>query len=107
MDLVTSTNRVPVMGETVMGESFHTTPGGKGANQAVAAARLGANTTMIGCIGKDSFGLDLLKHLKNEGVNIDNVESVTHSSTGIAPITISNGDNQIIVVPGANYYVTP
>lgn len=107
MDLVTSTNRVPVMGETVMGESFHTTPGGKGANQAVAAARLGADTTMIGCVGNDSFGNDLLNHLKNEGVNIDNVVPVTHSSTGIASITIASGDNQIIVVPGANYNVTP
>src|SRR6476660_9194642 len=107
MDLVTSTNRVPVMGETVMGESFHTIPGGKGANQAVAAARLGADTTMIGCVGNDSFGSDLLKHLQNEGVNIDNVEPVTHLSTGIASITIANRDNQIIVVPGANYDVTP
>ena len=107
MDLVTSTNRVPVMGETVMGESFHTIPGGKGANQAVAAARLGADTTMIGCVGNDSFGNDLLKHLQNEGVNIDNVEPVIYSSTGIASITIANRDNQIIVVPGANYDVTP
>jgi ribokinase len=107
MDLVTSTNRVPVMGETVMGESFHTIPGGKGANQAVAAARLGAETTMIGCIGHDSFGHDLLSHLKNQGVNIDYLKPVTHSSTGIASITISNGDNQIIVIPGANYQLTP
>jgi ribokinase len=107
MDLVTSTNRVPVMGETVMGESFHTIPGGKGANQAVAAARLGADTTMIGCVGNDSFGQELLKHLENQCVNIDCVKPVTGTSTGIASITICNGDNQIMVIPGANYHVTP
>ncbi len=107
MDLVTLTNRVPVMGETVMGESFHTTPGGKGANQAVAAARLGADTTMIGCVGSDSFGRELVQHLQMEGINTENVEPVTHYSTGIASITIANGDNQIIVAPGANYQVTP
>jgi ribokinase len=107
MDLVTCTNRVPVMGETVMGESFHTIPGGKGANQAVAAARLGADTCLIGCIGNDLFGQDLLAHLKKQGINTSYVEPVTHSSTGTASITISNGDNHIIVVPGANYAVTP
>jgi ribokinase len=107
MDLVTSTNRVPVMGETVMGESFHTIPGGKGANQAVASAKLGAETYLIGCVGNDSFGTDLLQHLKNQGVHTDYVEPVTHASTGTASITISNGDNHIIVVPGANYAVTP
>ncbi|MFP5113975.1 ribokinase [Bacillaceae bacterium C204] len=107
MDLVTSTDRVPTLGETVMGETFHTIPGGKGANQAVAAARLGAETTMIGCVGQDLFGQDLVKHLENQGVNVSNVKPVTDSSTGIASITIANGDNQIIVIPGANYHVTP
>ncbi|WML46200.1 ribokinase [Neobacillus sp. PS3-40] len=107
MDLVTCTNRVPVMGETVMGESFHTIPGGKGANQAVAAARLGADTCLVGCVGNDTFGQDLLSHLKNQGVHTGNVEPVTHSSTGTASITIANGDNHIIVIPGANYAVTP
>lgn len=107
MDLVTSTDRVPTLGETVMGETFHTIPGGKGANQAVAAARLGAVTTMIGCVGQDLFGQDLVKHLENQGVNVSNVKPVTDSSTGIASITIANGDNQIIVIPGANYHVTP
>lgn len=107
MDLVTCTNRVPVMGETVMGESFHTIPGGKGANQAVAAARLGADTCLVGCVGNDTFGQDLLVHLKNQGVHTGNVEPVTHSSTGTASITIADGDNHIIVIPGANYAVTP
>jgi ribokinase len=107
MDIVTSTNRVPMMGETVMGESFHTLPGGKGANQAVAAARLGAEVYLVGCVGDDSFGTDLLQHLKNQGVHTDYVEPVTHTSTGTASTTIANGDNHIIVVPGANYAVTP
>jgi ribokinase len=107
MDLVTCTNRVPIMGETVMGESFHTIPGGKGANQAVAAARLGAETYLVGCVGDDSFGTDLLQHLKNQGVHTNYVEPVTHTSTGTASITIADGDNHIIVVPGANYAVTP
>ena len=107
MDLVTFTRRVPLMGETILGESFHTIPGGKGANQAVAAARLGADTTLIGCVGRDTFGLDLLKHLKSQGIHVDDVKPVTHKMTGIASITIADGDNQIIVIPGANYDVTP
>jgi ribokinase len=107
MDLVTSVNRAPAIGETVLGEAFHTIPGGKGANQAVAAARLGADTTLISCVGDDSFGLELLEHLKNQGVNTQFVETVKDSSTGIASITLANGDNQIIVVPGANSKVTP
>lgn len=106
MDLVTTTNQVPTMGETVMGNTFHTIPGGKGANQAVSAAKLGADTVLIGCVGDDSFGLDLLQHLKNQGVNTEYVETVK-DSTGIASITIANGDNQIIVIPGANTKVTP
>ncbi|NRD76902.1 ribokinase [Bacillus sp. BRMEA1] len=107
MDLVTSTKRVPVLGETVLGESFHTIPGGKGANQAVAAARLGADTTLIGCVGDDTFGKDLLKHLASQGIRTPYVKPITYSTTGIASITISNGENHIIVVPGANFQVTP
>ncbi|XJZ27056.1 ribokinase [Bacillota bacterium Lsc_1132] len=106
MDLVTFTRRVPNIGETVLGQSFHMVPGGKGANQAVATARLGADVTLIGCVGNDSFGTELMDHLEKQGVNVDNVKPVTDSSTGIASITIIEGDNQIIVVPGANYEVT-
>ena len=106
MDLVTVTPTLPNVGETVLGSQFSTIPGGKGANQAVAAARLGADVTMIGCVGKDVFGQELLAHLKKEGVNIDNVEPVTHKETGTASITIANGDNSIIVVQGANNEVT-
>ncbi|WP_041580271.1 ribokinase [Bacillus sp. 1NLA3E] len=106
MDLVTKTNQIPKVGETLIGEAFHTIPGGKGANQAVAAARLGSDVTLIGCVGADSFGVELTKHLYNQSINTENVEPVTDCSTGIASITLSNGDNSIIVVPGANYAVT-
>ncbi|WP_102275926.1 ribokinase [Cytobacillus massiliigabonensis] len=107
MDIVTSTNILPKMGETVLGKAFHTIPGGKGANQAVAAARLGADVTLIGCVGDDIFGKELKQHLKQQGINVENVEPVTETSTGTASITLYDGDNNIIVVPGANYHVTP
>lgn len=105
MDLVTLTNELPKMGETVIGKQFKMNPGGKGANQAVAAARLGAQVKMIGCIGKDRFGEELLSQLQNEGIDINGVEQIT-DSTGTAMITVCGHDNHIIVVPGANDYVT-
>lgn len=107
MDLVTKTSRVPKLGETLMGESFFTIPGGKGANQAVAATRLGAEVTLIGCIGEDAFGNQLKEGLTKEGIITSYVKPVTHATTGTASITLSNGDNSIIVVPGANFAVTP
>ncbi|EIJ78250.1 ribokinase [Bacillus methanolicus PB1] len=107
MDLVTKTRKIPRIGETVLGDSFYTIPGGKGANQAVAAARLGADVTLIGCVGQDAFGKELVKHLSIQGIHMDYVRPVLHQSTGFASITISDGDNSIIVVPGANYQVTP
>ncbi|MGG3738621.1 ribokinase [Aeribacillus pallidus] len=107
MDLVTESPRVPEKGETILGEKFHLIPGGKGANQAVAAARLGAQVKIIGAVGTDSFGTELLAHLKNEGIDVSNVKPVTSVSTGVASITLSEGDNRIIVVPGANHLITP
>jgi ribokinase len=107
MDLVTSTTQIPKVGETVLGHSFHTIPGGKGANQAVAAARLGADVTMIGAVGNDSFGDTLVDHLTNQGINTKSIMKVKETSTGIASIIISDGDNSIIVVPGANNHITP
>lgn len=107
MDLVTSTNRIPKVGETLLGVSFHTIPGGKGANQAVAAARLGADVTMIGAVGDDSFGKTLVSHLTNQGINTENIMKVKDTSTGIASIILSGGDNSIIVVSGANNQITP
>ena len=106
MDLVTSVKKVPAAGETVMGEAFATMPGGKGANQAVAAARLGAEVSMIGCLGSDYLGDGLLEVLKKEGIRTEAVKRVEGSS-GTASIILSEGDNRIIVVPGANHEMTP
>ncbi|TCT26513.1 ribokinase [Melghiribacillus thermohalophilus] len=107
MDLVVSTSAFPHKGETIMGDSFSTIPGGKGANQAVAAARLGADVTLIGCVGDDTFGRELIHHLQSCGINTANVKPVTDGSTGVASITIAEKDNSIIVVPGANHRLTP
>ncbi|WP_338470656.1 ribokinase [Niallia sp. XMNu-256] len=107
MDLVVTANKRPLAGETLMGDSFHTVPGGKGANQAVAAARLGADVAMIGRVGDDAFGTEVLDNLKNNRVSVTNVEPVTHQATGTAHITLAEGDNSIIVVKGANDEVTP
>ncbi len=106
MDLVTEADRRAGAGETILGKEFSTIPGGKGANQAVAAARLGGKVEMIGCVGGDAFGKELLRHLEAEGIILDNVRSITHSKTGIAAITLAEGDNSIIVVPGANNELT-
>lgn len=107
MDLVVTAPKRPNKGETILGESFKTVPGGKGANQAVAAARLGAEVHMIGCVGSDAFGEAILENFKKNGVLIDNVEPVTHIETGTAHITLAESDNSIIVVKGANDFVTP
>ena len=106
MDMVTSTAVFPKQGETIKGESFVTMPGGKGANQAVAAARLGASVRMIGRVGDDPFGKILTDGLANEGVDVSNVEPVTDCSSGIASIILSDQDNRIIITPGANDEVT-
>lgn len=102
MDLITVTDLVPHAGETVHGTSFHTLCGGKGANQAVACARLGAQVHMIGCIGNDSFGQQMLDNLKHEGIDCSGIITIKDQSSGIASITIDDEDNRIIVVPGAN-----
>lgn len=107
MDLVTITKRMPLQGETVVGETFRLIPGGKGANQAVAAARLGADVHLIGAVGADAFGTELLQHLQKEGIIVDGVKPVTDTETGIATIIISEGDNRIIVVSGANHALCP
>jgi ribokinase len=107
MDLVTSTTQIPKVGETVLGQSFHSIPGGKGANQAVAAARLGGDVTMIGAVGDDSFGRTLVDHLTHQGINTKNIIEVKDVSSGIASIILSAADNSIIVVPGANNSITP
>lgn len=107
MDLVAQTPRIPVAGETLTGTTFATTPGGKGANQAVAAARLGASVAMLGMVGQDVFGTSLLNTLQNAGVNTESVARVDGPS-GIASIAVgAQGENSIIVIPGANAAVTP
>lgn len=103
MDLVVRTSRIPVAGETVIGTSFGRFPGGKGANQAVAAARLGAVVTMIGKAGADDFGREMRGVLKQEQVDVGHVLEDEHNSTGVAFIMVDeSGENRIVIVPGAN-----
>lgn len=106
MDLVVETDTFPRLGETLIGAAFATHPGGKGANQAVAAARLGAMVTMLGRVGADTFGRDLTAGLADEGIDTRWVRETPEASTGIAAITVSNSDNAIIVVPGANGWLS-
>lgn len=106
MDLVTETGVFPRLGETLFGQRFAQYPGGKGANQAVAAARLGAEVTMIGCVGDDVFGAALKDTLNREGVDTRWVRTAP-TATGIATIMVCGGDNAIMLVPGANLALTP
>ncbi len=107
IDLVVTASKRPNQGETIIGESFKTVPGGKGANQAVAAARLGAEVYMVGSVGDDEFGKQIVNNFTSNGVITTYVKPVTHLETGTAHITLAEGDNSIIVVKGANDYVTP
>ena len=103
MDLVTISPRFPQPGETVVGSRFLTYPGGKGANQAVAAARMGAPTAMVGRVGDDMFGLQLIDTLAAGGINVDGIAIAPDTTSGIAVISIDeSAQNQIIQVPGAN-----
>lgn len=101
-DMVVFSQRYPAPGETIIGDKFQTFPGGKGANQAVAAARLGGNVQMMGNVGQDSFGEELLHYLQTNQVHTKLISRVKES-TGTAHITVNaSGQNSIIVVPGAN-----
>jgi ribokinase len=107
MDLVACTPRIPLAGQTLIGTDFVTTPGGKGANQAVAIARLGYPVEMVGSVGQDIFGQALLDNLTAGGVGTSAVTRVP-GPTGIAQILVANnGENSIVVVSGANAKVTP
>jgi ribokinase len=106
MDLVTVTARFPGAGETLMGERFLTIPGGKGANQAVAAARLGARVSLVGALGRDAFGDQLHAGLQREGIDLKHVKRLDDTQSGTASITVAGGENQIVVVPAANARVT-
>ncbi len=108
MDLVVRTAVMPLGGETVLGDGFKTTPGGKGANQAVAAARLGARCQMIGRVGEDPFGHTLLAGLAAEGVDCSTVMKTADAATGVAMIIVdAKGENSIVVASGANFRLTP
>ena len=106
MDLVVQMDVFPKKGETVLGSLFTTVPGGKGANQAVAAARLGSQVKMLGAVGTDGFGTELRANLNEENIDTSLVIN-TNGATGIANILLHESDNRIIVVPGANSKVTP
>jgi ribokinase len=102
MDLVTRTPKIPAIGQTLIGTGFETTPGGKGANQAVAAARLGYTVAMVAKVGDDAYGPALLENLKRAGVETSGMTQVSGSS-GLAPMFVADdGLNAIVVVPGAN-----
>ncbi|MFP5201425.1 MULTISPECIES: ribokinase [Bacillus] len=107
MDLVVTSDKRPNAGETVLGESFKTVPGGKGANQAVASARLGADVYMVGRVGDDAYGQDILSNLETQGVRTSYMKPVTEMESGTAHIILAEGDNSIVVVKGANNEVTP
>ena len=103
MDLVVKTEHMPAIGETVHGEDLKTIPGGKGANQAAAAARLGSSVAMVGKVGGDDFGLPLIKNLQHQGVDASHVKIDEGVSTGTAVIVVDgSGQNSIVVSPGAN-----
>jgi ribokinase len=107
MDLVTRAPRLPVGGETLIGHSFATVSGGKGANQAVAAARLGAQVAMVGCVGNDDYGVQLRDALLAEQIDCQAVSTVEDSS-GVALIVVDdNSQNAIVIVAGANGAMTP
>lgn len=110
MDLTCSANRLPNSGETVIGRKFQTAPGGKGLNQAVQCARLGAKTTMLGKVGADDFGKALLQVAEKNGVDVSHILTDPEESTGVAVIQLEvkegGTQNRITVCPGSNYSIT-
>ncbi|MEH2568242.1 ribokinase [Bradyrhizobium sp. AZCC 2289] len=106
MDVVATADRHPRIGETVAGKAVLYFPGGKGANQAVSAAKLGAPTTLIGRVGTDAFGRELRAFLAAQGVDLTFVKDTAETHSGTAVITIAKADNTIVVVPGANGLVS-
>lgn len=108
MDLVVEATRLPAPGETISGGALRTIPGGKGANQAVAAARLGAEVYMVGRVGDDEFGATLRRGLEDNGVDTKYVKTTRGVSSGTATIIVQKGgENSILISPGANGVVTP
>ncbi len=111
MDLTGIAGRLPLMGETVIGKVFKTAPGGKGSNQAIQCARLGAEVTMVGCVGKDAFGEELLSAHRDAGVDVSHVKISGDTPTGVALIEVEQApgksQNRILVIPGANDRILP
>jgi len=108
MDLVARAQRLPRAGETLPGEAFFTAPGGKGANQAVAVARLGGGVAMVGNVGDDAYGQQLRKALEREGVDCQAVSVCQGVSSGVALITVdAASQNCIVIIPGGNGLLTP
>jgi ribokinase len=108
LDLTFRTSRLPRPGETFTGRDFHTDFGGKGANQAVSAARLGAAVSFVGKLGRDAFGEQIRDHLRQEGIDTAHVLSDDSRPTGVACILVDDdAHNCIVVVPGANHGLTP
>ena len=105
MDVVVQSTRQPAIGETILGATVALLPGGKGSNQAIAAARLGAATEMLGAVGDDAFGHELRAVLAREGVETKGVKVLPKSATGVALIQVTGGDNAITVASGANALV--
>lgn len=108
MDLIMRVSRLPKLGESLLGTNFMTARGGKGANQAVAAARLGANVTFVGCVGDDSFGVLQREGFIQEGICVDHLKTSKNEPTGTASILLTeSGQNTIVVAPSANYDLLP
>ena len=108
MDMMLCCPHLPGAGETVLGGGFTTAPGGKGANQAVAAARLGAKVAFIGCVGDDAFGQAAFNALEAEGINTQYLARELGAATGVAMvITDESGENCIALAPGANALLSP
>jgi ribokinase len=108
MDLVVKSPRIPAVGETILGGDFVMTPGGKGANQAVAAAKLGAEVCFIARLGSDIFAEQSLSNFTKEGVNTKYINQTKEAPSGVALITVDDmGNNVIVVAPGANQMLSP
>ncbi|WP_221565783.1 ribokinase [Alkalihalobacillus sp. TS-13] len=103
MDLIVSVERAPDAGETILGNGFYSQPGGKGANQAVAVSRAGGDVKMIGKLGNDHFGDEVVETLSKENIDISFIERISDQPTGVGLIVVDKtGENKIVVVPGAN-----
>lgn len=105
MDMIVHADRIPLKGETIRGSEIEYQPGGKGANQAVAMAKLGADVSMFGCIGDDAAGARIIDNMKNFNIDMQSVQILKGIPTGQAIITVGESDNTIIIIAGANNYV--